>query len=54
MTRHITPRELEDMSRWLNESPKNTKLEILIIVACMYWFLMFWLIDQICKRRRQK
>lgn len=52
MTRRLSPRELEAAVRWLSESPRNSKLETLIIVACMYWFLMFWLIEQICKRRR--
>lgn len=52
--KRLNGKELENAARWLNSSPKNTKLETLIIVACMYWFLMFWLIDRIINLRSRR
>ena len=51
MTRCLSPRELELASRWLMESPRNRALEVLIILASLFYPIHFWLIERIITLR---
>ena len=46
-------RDPDRLYEWAMRSPRKMPLEILIVLASLFWFPQFWLIEKIIEMRRR-
>lgn len=49
----MSQRDLDLISKWLMESPRNRALEALMVLAFLMFPIQFWLAEQITNRRNK-